>query len=119
MGMFGIGKDKKKKKKPSNVFRKCRTKGYVEVYHSYLLEVSREMASKSALQDRAPGGVSRSSSSSVQMLDSLLCWMFQRKKPFWMLGVDETEWKKWIALREDHWIVDEELRYKLLKERKI
>lgn len=119
--MFGFGEDKKKKKakKPSNVFRKCKTEGYIEVYHEYLLELVKEMESKSTLRDRSPGGVTKSRSSSVQMLDSLLCWMFQRKKPFWMLGTNENEWKRWVVLKKNHWIIDEKIRAELIREKMI
>ncbi len=119
--MFGFGenKEKKKKKKPANVFRRCRTKGYQEVHQMYLFDLAREMETKSTLRDTSPNDISQSRSSSVQILESLMCWMSQRKEPFWTILSDKDEWIKWIALREDHWIVNEAKRTQLLKEKKI
>jgi len=119
--MFGIGEDKdnKKIKKPENVFRKCKTTGYKEVYYDYLLDVDQEMKVKTTLKDSSPTSLSQSSSSSVQMLEHLMCWMFMRQKPFWISGEKQDQWKKWIALKEDHWIVNNEVRSQLIKEKVI
>lgn len=121
--MFGFGEDKNKKKKkskkPKNVFRKSKTKGYKDVHQLYLFDIAREMEIKTFLRDASPSDVSPSRSSSVQMVESLMCWMSQRTEPFWTIFGDKGEWRKWIALREDHWIVNEEKRIQLLKEKKI
>lgn len=114
--MFGIGEKKKKKKKrvsPSNVFRKSKTKGYKEVHMLYLMEQLQWIRSNTTLSHRSGG------SPSVNMLDHLLTWMAMRKKPWYLFTVDESDYKNWVSLREDHWILNDAIRPELIRRKMI
>jgi len=80
--------------------RQCKTEEYVEVHMRYLMEQLDWLKKNTTLRPEHGG------SPTVRMLDNLLTWMATRKKPIWKIFTDEKKWKQWIALREDHWLVD-------------
>jgi len=109
--------DKKKNNKfhESTVFKKSKKKGFIQVHSAYLLQELQWMKQKTTLRDCQPSNISGERSSSCQMIDHLLFWMAQRKKPIELFWVNEYRWKQWIDLKKDHWIVDHNKRSEMLK----
>lgn len=102
-------KSDKKPHKDSSVFRDSNVKGYVQVHISYLLEELEWLKNNTKLT------LGTNKNPNVEMLDHLLTWMAQRKKPLWMIFTDERKWKQWVTLKKDHWVVNHNIREELMK----
>ena len=102
------------KRKEGSVLKKSRIKGYVKVHISYLLEELDWIKKNTKLSS---GNIKRSPT--VMMVDGLLSWMGLRKKPIWLCLVSDRDYKQWIDLREDHWLIDHSKRAELLKQKAI
>lgn len=102
------------KRKESSVFKKSRIKGYIKVHISYLLEELDWIRSHTTFNS---GNIKRSPT--VMMVDGLLTWMGLRKKPIYLLFVNNRNYRQWIDLREDHWLMDHAQRAELLKKKMI
>lgn len=105
-------------KKPSvqggTVIRKSSVTGFVQVHMVYLIDELSWIKKNTKLPK-----MGSKPSISVQMVDTLLTWMGMRKKPWWNFWTDEKEWKNWVNLRKDHWLVDHNIRTELVKKRLI
>lgn len=111
---FG-NKDQNKKFKEVSVLKPSSKRGYIWVNVSYLLIEHDWIKNNSKLSKVVYlGNVSKS----VYMVGSLISYMFQRKKPLFCFK-SEREYKRWILLRKDHWLIDHDVRVKLLAEGKI
>ena len=102
------------KKKESSVFKKSRARGFMKVHISYLLEELDWIRANTTLSS---GNVKNSPS--VMMVDDLLTWAGLRRKPIWMFFVNNRDYKQWIELREDHWLLDHSQRAELVKNKMI
>ena len=106
--MSWLKKSDKQPRKNSSVFKDSDLKGYIQVNISYLLEELEWLKNNTKV-------TSMGKNPNVEMLDHLLTWMAQRTKPLWMIFTDEREWRQWIELKEDHWIVNHNIRDELMK----
>ena len=116
VGKMFFGKKKVKNKKygkATNVFKKSKTKGYIQVHMMYLMD-ELSWIRKNTTQVNVSSG-----NSSVVMVENLVAWMAMREKPKFMFWVAEKEWKNWVTLREDHWLIDHTKRAELIKQKQI
>lgn len=103
-------------KKNEVLIKKSKLKGYVQVHMSYLMEEFNWIKKNTTLRGR--DGTTRTSPN-IQMVDHLLIWMGSRKKPWWKFLTNETEWKQWVTLREDHWLMNHDVKAELIAKKLI
>jgi len=108
--------NKKKNKifKDASVLKSSRKRGYIWVNPTYLIS-EYEWIKKNTTLPPCVSGVSHT----VYMVNSLMTYMFLRVKPIWMFWKTEDEYKRWILLREDHWLIDHSVRNRLLLQKLI
>ncbi|MBR9705546.1 hypothetical protein GOV14_00785 [Candidatus Pacearchaeota archaeon] len=115
--MLDFGSKKQNKKfKTESVLKESSKRGYIWVNPGYLLQEHEWIKRNTTLPKMTQCG---NTSPSVYMISNLMTYMFQRQKPWWMIWKSDEEYKRWILLRKDHWIVDHQIREELLKQRKI
>ena len=100
-------------RKGGNLFKKSKIKGYVNVHVIYLIEQIDWIKKNTTQKDNMGASLT------VTMVEHLLTWMAMRKKPAWMFGVDEKDYKNWIDLEKGHWLVDEKIRPELIRKKLI
>ena len=101
----------------NTVLRKSSKKGYIWVNGTFLLTEYEYMKRNTTL--KGSDGTANSSPN-VVMIDHLMKYMYERKVPWYVWGEKaRLEYKRWILLRKDHWLVDHNVREEMIRKRLI